>query len=143
MKRLNQQRNKLGGMDLVSGMALATGDRRHKHWEPPATSAVPLTEVGVAELKTTTAPSIFLRKLHIHGDSQLLRDGSKFRANGPNGTGSTFGFQNDVGLAIHDHIDSSGMLLCWLTRSSGTRLLRLRHGHIQFLNVGKEDVAET
>ena len=48
MKRLNQQRNKLGGMDLLSGMALATGDWRNKHREIPAASAVPLTEVGVA-----------------------------------------------------------------------------------------------
>ena len=52
-------------------MALATGDRRHERRETPAASAVPLTE-------DEPVPSIFLRELHIHRDSQLLRDGRKF-----------------------------------------------------------------
>jgi hypothetical protein len=30
-------------VDIVSGMALATGDCPHKYWRTPAASAVPLT----------------------------------------------------------------------------------------------------
>ena len=33
---------KPNGVDLMSGMALATGDCRYKDWKTPAASAVPL-----------------------------------------------------------------------------------------------------
>ena len=78
----------------MSGLALATGDCRHKGWETPAASAVPLTEESFKFTPSTGNPVAYTMIQQVKSSAFERLDAVEIVAKRKGGLFNDLGFVN-------------------------------------------------